>query len=163
MKSIFLTTILISTILFSTLCFSQSTNCGDAVSQLQNYASQVNHLYSNEYWTVIPNQRCPAVDIYGRPFNSVIVQNCRNQWLYQLNTWYSQQANYVNNMYVQIVRGCTTQPISDDRKPAPKVKRSADVNEEIDTEEIEELTADLDESKAVRITIPKTASGFRKN
>lgn len=163
MKKVFLCINLL--MLISVTCsFSQSTNCADAVTQLQSYASQINQIYSEEYWNVIPGQRCPGCcDVYGRPFNPVMVQNCRLQWLAQLNTWYGQQCNYVNNMYVQIVRGCTTQRESNTRRPSPRVKRGSDENDEIDTDEIEELTADVDDAKTIPIRIPRTAAGFRRN
>ena len=147
----------------SVFSFSQSsTNCADAVAQLQNYATQVNQLYVYYYWTAIPNQ-CPEVNAYGVVNNPTLVQYCRYQWYYQLNVWYYQQANYVNALYTQIVKGCTTQSLTENGgRPAPKVKQGAEANSKINTEEIKDLTMDVDDSKAVRITIPKTASGYRK-
>lgn len=139
----------------------QATNCGQAVTQLQNYAAQINQFYHNEYWTVIPNVRCPAYDRWGRPFHPVMVQNCRLQTLGHLNQWYGQQCVYVNNWYAQIVKGCAVEPPTNIRKPAPRPTAGGDENTEIDTDEIEELTAGIDEDKALKITIPKTASGFR--
>lgn len=156
---------LISTVLIlaftSTLTFSQSTNCKAAVERLQNYAMQVNQIYNAEYWSVIPNQRCPAYDMWGRPYNPVVVQNCRLNYLMQLNMWYSQQSNYVNNTYATIVNGCMATPPDEIEKPAPVVKRDSEEKEKIDTGKIEELSTDIDESKAVKITIPKTAAGFK--
>jgi hypothetical protein len=148
-------------VILSELSFSQTTNCGQAVAQLQNYAAQVNQVYNNEYWTTIPNQRCPSFDQWGRPFNPQIVQNCRWQMVGFLNQWYGQQCNYVNNTYIQIMQGCASNPKSISRKPAPKPISGEIENEEIDTEQIEEMTAGIDEDKAIRITIPKTASGFK--
>ncbi len=139
----------------------QATNCGQAVNQLQSYAAQINRFYYNEYWTVIPNVRCPAYDQWGRPFNPVMVQNCRNQTLWYLNQWYGQQCNYVNNWYAQIVRGCSVQTPPIIRKPAPRPKQNGEENTQIDTDEIQDLTAGIDEEKALKISIPKTASGFR--
>lgn len=159
MKAIYLSALL----LFMTIkqAPAQSTNCGDAVLQLQNYAAQVNQLYNNEYWTVIPGARCPAYDQWGRPFNLVVVQNCRLQMLGYLNNWYGQQCAYVNNWYAQIVRGCSDQQPSTTVKPAPRKITGSEENEQIDTDEIEELTAGIDEEKAVKIKIPKTAAGFK--
>jgi hypothetical protein len=152
--------ILLSMILFNQLIFSQ-ISCGDAVLQLQNYAVQVNQVYSNEYAIIIPNQRCPSYDALGRPFNPQIVQNCRWQMLNYLNTWYGQQCNYVNDKYLQIMLGCATQSNLITRKPGPTPINGDAENSEIDTDQIEEMTAGIDEDKAVKITIPKTASGFK--
>jgi len=156
-KNIYLTVIVI---LLCNTGFSQ-TNCGDAVAQLQNYASQINQFYNNEYWTIIPNQRCPAFDHIGRPYNPVLVQNCRLQTLAYLNNWYQQQCNYVNTCYATIVRGCALQPPSSINRPAPKPKPGSEESEQIDTDQIQDLTAGIDEDKTVRITIPKTAEGFK--
>lgn len=159
MKKTILSTILFL-LLISKFSFSQTT-CGDAIQQLQSYATQVNQIYNYEYWTGIPNQRCPAFDQWGRAFNPQFVQNCRWQTLGYLNTWYGQQCNYVNTIYMQIVRGCASNPSGSSNKPAPRPTKNDDQNEEIDTNQIEELTAGVDEDKAVRITIPKTATGFK--
>lgn len=138
--------------------YSQST-CGEAIYNLQNYAVQVNRIYSDEYWSIIPNLRCPLTDSYGRVVNPMIVQNCRLQFLQHLNQWYFNQCTYVNNMYAQIARSCSdSTPIKN--KPAPISRKASDQMEEINTNDIEELTAGVDEEKAVRITIPKTAAGF---
>lgn len=141
--------------------FSQSTNCPTAVTQLQNYAAQVNQFYYNEYWTVIPNVRCPAVNAWGQPYNPALVQNCRLQMLSYLNNWYGQQCMTVNNWYAQIARSCSAEPQTNIVKPAPPRISGSDENSEIDTDEIEELTAGIDEEKAVKITIPKTPQGFK--
>ena len=154
--------IAILTLAQSKFSFGQYTDCGKAVTQLQNYAAQVNQIYQYEYWTAIPNQRCPAFDAWGRPFNPQVVQNCRWQTLTYLNQWYGQQSNLVNNWYIQIMQGCSTNPQrTPSDGPAPRQKSGGDENEQIDTEQIEDLTAGIDEDKAVRISIPKTASGFK--
>lgn len=141
---------------------AQNTGCAEAVAQLQNYAAQINQFYYNEYWTIIPNVRCPAFDQWGRPFHPLMVQNCRNQTLISLNQWYGQQCIYINNWYNQIVRGCSVQPQSPTAPtPAPRTVTGTDESAQINTDQIKELKAGIDESKAVKITIPKTASGYR--
>jgi hypothetical protein len=154
-------------LLSSLAAFTQTptVSCGDAVTQLQVYATQVNQIYGNEYWRVIPNQRCPAYNAWGQPFNPQLVQNCRLQMLYNLNQWYGMQCNYVNNWYLQIMRGCSTKEDDLDEentdKPAPKKRVDSEENDAIDTDEIKDLNVGIDEDKAVKIKIPKTASGFK--
>ncbi|WP_123921998.1 hypothetical protein [Flavobacterium sp. LM4] len=82
--------------------------------------------------------------------------------LQSLNQWYYNQCVYVNNTYAQIMSNCGN---SDNtaNKPAPISKKKSDEMEQIDTDEIEDLTAGVDENKAVRITIPRTAAGFNPN
>lgn len=140
---------------------AQNVSCGQAVSQLQSYAAQVNQLYQNEYWQVIPNIRCPLYNNIGQPVHPQIVQNCRLQMLGYLNQWYGQQCIYVNNTYAQIARACSVNEPTSIRKPAPRPNPGNGESAEIDTNEIEELTAGIDEDKAMRISIPKTASGYR--
>jgi hypothetical protein len=146
-------------------CFGQTMNCSDAAYRLQSYASQVNAIYQQEYWNVIPNTRCPAVvaDQWGRPVgvHPELVQNCRWQMLANLNQWYGAQCQYINSWYVQIVRGCSTDRSSRVGQPAPDPIDDDSENIEIDTDEIEELTAGIDEEKALKITIPRTAAGFK--
>jgi hypothetical protein len=135
---------------------AKAIGCGIAVGQLLNYANQVNKFYNAEYYTVIPNNRCPAYDRWGRPFHPLLVQNCRNQHLMMLNNWYVQQSNYVKAWQGQIVSVCLTKP--------PKKDERITGNEDtakIDTEQIEELQVGVDEDKAIKITIPKTAEGFK--
>jgi len=141
--------------------FCQTLSCGQAVYQLQSYAAQVNQAYYNEYWTFIPQQRCPQYDQWERPFNPQIVQNCRWQMYTYLNQWYAQQCNYVNNWYAQIVRGCSIDRPVNIPSPAPRPIQGGDENNQIDTEEIKDLTVGIDEEKAIKISIPKTASGFK--
>src|SRR5690606_7018840 len=137
-------------------------NCGEAVARLYSYAGQVNQIYYNEYWRVIPLQRCPEIDIRTHQrYHPAVVQNCRNQMLWNLNTWYGQQVNLVNNWYFQIVRGCTQSDSNTIQRPGPVTVKREGQADPIDDDEIEDLTAGIDEEKAVRITIPKTASGFR--
>lgn len=154
------TSILAFIILVQSFCVSraQTINCGDALLQLQGYAAQVNAIYQTEYRSVIPYQRCPGCcDAWGRYYPPQVVQNCRYQMLMMLNNWYAQQASYVNYWYAQIVRGCSTQPPVEIKKIAT-VPKGADEAPEIEEDEI---TAGIDEDKAVKITIPKTPAGFR--
>ena len=145
--------------------FAQNIACGQAVTQLQSYAAQVNKLYQNEYWQIIPNVRCPAyvTNQWGQavPVNPQLIQNCRWQMLGYLNQWYGMQCQYVNNWYAQIVKGCAVDPPTSISLPAPDKKTGNEENTEIDTGEIEELTAGIDEDKALKIIIPKTASGYK--
>ena len=150
-KTILITILLLA---ISKPSFGQSTKCGAAVSQLQSYVLQVNQSYSNEYNQIIPMQRCPAYDAWNRPYAAQIVQNCRVQMVGYLNQWYGQQSNYVNNWYFQIMQSCAN---PDRNIPSPTN------NDTIDEDEIKNLTAGIDEDKAVRITIPKTAAGFKPN
>jgi len=140
---------------------AQSINCGQAVQYLLNYASQVNQAYINEFNSIIPNQRCPAYDAWGRPYHPQVVQNCRYQMLVYLNQWYGQQCGYVNRWYVQLAQACAKNPDDHTNSPAPGQNSGGGQSPEIETEPIEELTAGVDEDKAVRITIPKTPSGFK--
>jgi hypothetical protein len=137
-------------------------NCGTAVQQLQSYAAQVNQIYQNEYWQIIPNQRCPAFDAWGNPYAPAMVQNCRMQWLSSLNTWYATQCNYVNNWYAQIASACTNDDSGRNRPAPDETPDGGEQGSEIDTDEIEDLAVGVDDEKTVRIRIPKTAAGFRR-
>lgn len=128
--------------------------CGVATAALITYATQVDRTYRNEYAVAIPNMRCPAYDPWGRAFNPILVQNCRVQMVGMLNNWYGQQSVYVNNWYAQIVNACATKPPAED-------EASETATNKIDTKKIEDLTGGIDEDKAIRITIPKTAEGFK--
>ena len=145
-------------ILFTKPAFSQQIDCGSAALQLQTYVNQVNDGYRYEVNVLIPSQRCP--DYWnGYPVNPQLVNNCRQQMYYYLNQWYGQQCNYVNAWYYQIVANCgggqrTT-------KPAPPKSNDTEPVEEIDTNEIESLTAGVDENKTVKIRIPETAAAYR--
>lgn len=154
-------TLLSFLLILHTSGFSQTTNCATAINQLQNYAAGVNRMYNYEYWTAIPGQRCPAYDAWGRPFNPVAVQNCRQQMLYYLNQWYASQCNYVNRTYVQISQSCLTEQPETDDNPAPDPVDGSDEGDKINTGKIKDLTAGVDEDKAVRITIPKNPTGFK--
>ena len=160
MKKVFIAALLV-TLMSNAILAQQATNCSDAVTQLQQYASRVNNFYSAEYWSVIPNQRCPAFNAWGQPFNPVVVQNCRLTILAYLNNWYAQQCTYVNTLYAQIVRGCSTNPPRNVIKPAPGGKSGSEESDEINTDKIEDLTAGIDEEKAIKITIPKNPTGYR--
>jgi len=135
------------------------TNCNTAINRLQYYAAQVNQIYQNEYWRVIPGQRCPAFDRNGIPYNPQVVQNCRLQMLGYLNNWYAQQCNYVNNLYSQIVQGCQIPDPGD--TPAPDPEPGTGQSAKISTSKIKQLSAGVDEDKTVKITIPTTADGFK--
>lgn len=172
LKKIKMIKIILTAILFFAFTkfdYAQS-NCGQAVDQLQNYAANVNRIYQEEYWQTIPNVRCPAfvTNQWGQPIavNPQVVQNCRWQMLYGLNQWYGQQCNLVNNWYIQIMRGCATnqqQPQKINRKPAPKPITNDDESEQINTDQIEDLTAGIDEDKSSPIRIPKTPAGYKPN
>ncbi len=144
---------------YSLSALSQNTDCSSAVSQLQSYSMQVNQIYQAEYWTVIPNQRCPAYNAYGQPFNPYVVQNCRNQMLIGLNQWYVQQSSYVNNVYNQLIYSCTSQPQSIEKRETQRIVGTK-VAESID-EDLDDLITGVDEEKTVKIKIPKTAAGFK--
>ncbi|WP_420154851.1 hypothetical protein [Siphonobacter sp.] len=154
------------TVIFIFCCNSilaQNVGCGQAVAQLQNYAIQVNQIYHNEYWQVIPSIRCPAVNQFNQPYHPQLVQNCRMQMVNNLNQWYGQQCLYVNNLYSQIVKGCVIQPTSYPRLDSRLGPDSSKESSPIDVDQIDELVADVDDTKALKITIPKTASGFKPN
>jgi hypothetical protein len=154
---------LLIVLLFKTgISFGQQMNCAQAAQQLQMYAVQVNQIYQNEYWSIIPNQRCPAVNAFGMPFNPVMVQNCRMQMLAMLNNWYAQQCDYVNGWYYTIANTCSGAGLGS--RPAPNVDPAGTGEEyEIDTEEIENLKVAVNDEKMVKIKIPKTALGFKGN
>lgn len=133
---------------------AKAISCGVAVAQLLNYAHQVNNFRNNEINIAIPGYRCPDFDQWGRPFYPVLVQNCRNQHLIWLNNWYAQQVNYVNAWQGQIVSTCVAKP------PEKEERRDEDIAK-IDTEQIEDLKIGLDEEKSIKITIPKTAEGYK--
>ena len=141
---------------FSQVCFSQQ-DCRTAVRNLQAYASNVNQMYYNEYWYIIPNQRCPGVG--GTPTQ---IYTCRNQWLTWLNGWYYQQCQLVNSYYIQVANSCLTEGSTKPPKPAPKpISTTGDEQEQIKVDNIDELAAGVDDNKTTRITIPTTADGFR--
>lgn len=128
------------------LCVSHSVqaqptmSCGIAQQQLQGYVGQVNYVANYEYTQGIP-MRCG--------FN---VQ-CQTWWFTQLNMWYSQQAQQVNNWYQQIAIQCT-----EDQNPKSITKitsKSSSINDDA----IEDLEID-DEDKTVRIKIPSNPKGF---
>lgn len=134
-------------------------SCGVATQSLQNYAAQVNQFYNTEYWTVIPNQRCPAYDQYGRYFDPNIVQNCRIQTLTYLNQWYGQQSAYVNNWYASIVRACSTQNTTS--YPGSGQTIGSREAPPINVSKIENIEVADNENKVVKISIPDTPEGFK--
>ncbi|WP_324680935.1 hypothetical protein [Hymenobacter sp. GOD-10R] len=147
--------------------YSQTT-CSTAISQLQSYANQVNKAYWEEYNSIIPNQRCPAFNQWGQPYDQTIVYNCRQQWLANLNQWYANQCAYVNNCYASIVSSCSNQQPT--RMPAPPIKDSDEDDDSTDgsvaqqqlinAQSIKNITVGENRNKPVRITIPATADGF---
>lgn len=124
---------------------AQTSTCGSAVSQLQNYVAQVNAFASSEYNQGIP-MRCG-----GNP-------NCMQWWLGQLNGWYMQQTNLVNGWYGQLTQQCTHQSGAPGR--IRNRRPSNDDPGEIDESSIEDIRVD-DEDKTVRIRIPSSPKGFR--
>lgn len=140
--------------------YAQNISCGQAVLQLQTYAGQVNNMYQAEYFNAIPNVRCPAYNSFGQPYHPQVVQDCRwKMWVY-LNQWYGQQSNYVNNWYAQIVNGCSAQASVPNSRPAPGSVSGDSQSTEINTGQIKNLTAGIDNSKPLKITIPTTAAGY---
>lgn len=120
---------------------AQQMACGQAVSQLQSYAQQVNAAASQQYEYI--RMQCG--------WN----QQCQMMYLGQLNQWYQQQSQMVNNWYMQISSQCNR------RQPPPlRNKQRRDEPPELDEDSIGQLDVD-DEDKTVRIRIPSTPKGFR--
>lgn len=144
---------------------AQNTNCGLAVNQLQSYAARVNQIYQYEYWTGIPNFRCPACcDGWGRNFHPAQVGQCRQTMLVYLNNWYAQQSNYVNQTYYTIVNYCTTSPSKNYPDiVAPRVETGSGENTKIETERIADLRVGIDEDETAPIKIPNNPVGFKGN
>jgi hypothetical protein len=164
MKRIFILTVLCIPVIGLGQNYGNSTlDCISAVSQLQSYAQQVNQTYYNEFHFTIPNNRCPAYDGWGRAYNPLAIQNCRNQMVINLNIWYSQQSNYVNNWYMSIASSCSDNGPDGEiyTRPAPRRRSDENENRQISTVQIEELSKDIDGDRQVRISIPRTAEGFR--
>lgn len=141
---------------------SQNVNCLNAVQQLQNYATQVNTIYNQEYFENIPKIRCPAFNQFGQYYNPQMVNNCRTNFLVSLNQWYGQQSINVNNWYFQIVQSCN----SNSQTPGslgPANKPTKDSGGNINTNQIKDLVVGVDQGKALRIDIPTTAQGYNPN
>lgn len=119
------------------------TNCGQAVTQLQSYAQQVNAVAQQAYYQGIPMQ-CG--------WN----QQCQYMMLSELNAWYEQQAQLVNSWYMQIQQQCNRQ------QAPPPVRSRARRNAppEMDENRLSELEVDK-EDRTVRIRIPSTPQGYR--
>ena len=126
--------------------------CDIAAGQLINYANQVKAFYDTEYFLAIPTTRCPAY-WNGQPVPWQMVQNCQYQHVVWLNQWFGQQTAYMNNWQNQILNTCFTK--------RPKVDPIGEQVGKIDTDQLEEIQAGVDEDKAIRITIPKTAEGYK--
>jgi hypothetical protein len=147
---------------------AQQVSCGQAIAQLQGYAAQINATYHTEYVEVIPNQRCPTS--YYNPWGQLImvhpqeIQNCRAYWYTSLNSWYGQQCTYINSWYAQILQGCSWGPTPTyEATPAPLRNATINENRPIDTQQIQQLVANVNEKKLVKLVIPSTAEGYKPN
>lgn len=137
------------------------TNCAVAAERVQQYAISVNQMYQAEYWEIIPNQRCPGYDVWGRPYAPQVVYSCRQRMLGYLNQWYTQQCIYVNSMYGQLMRSCSASSSGSDEQAEPIAPGRTVGTSEGKSISTEEITAGIDEGKTVRITIPRTPAGFQ--
>lgn len=115
------------------------TTCGDGVSQLQAYISQVNQIAYYEYSQGI-GMRCMGN------------MQCGYYLLAQLNQWYNYQASLANTWYMQLARQCSSQ--------SPTRLNRGSVDSGIDEEAVEEMEVD-DEDKTVVLRIPDNPRGFR--
>lgn len=128
---------------------AQDLRCSSAVAQLQGYATRVNAIANFE----------STQGVFARcGYN----QFCQQQWLYQLNGWYMQQANHVNAWYSQIVQACSAPPDRGGRGRGrvPGRAPSGDGPGQIDEGAIDDIEIDR-EDKSVRIRIPSNPQGFR--
>ena len=131
----------------SSRAMGQSPTCGAALSQLQNYVTQVNAFANVEYFRNIP-ARC-GPNAY-----------CQQTWLNRLNVWYQQQTALVNGWYQQIGLQCSP---GSGPQPPTRVRSAPPSGEEpgrIDESSITDLQVD-DEDKTVRIQIPDNPHGYR--
>jgi hypothetical protein len=137
-------TILLGIVLYCGLTVSasaQMNTCGMALQQLQMYVGRVNQTAQYEYYQGIP-MRCR-----GNPM-------CGQAMLQQLNFWYAQQSNMVNNYYMQISAQCSSGP------PTPLERRPDDTGSpRISERDVKTVQID-DEDRTVRIKIPSTPQGF---
>jgi hypothetical protein len=120
------------------------TQCNEAPAALQQYVGQVNQVANFWYFQGIP-QRC-----FRNPM-------CASAMLQQLNFWYQQQANLVNQWYSQIAVQCTNSRPTKDDMPF----RDAKPGKDVDSSAIDDLDVDANDDKTVAIVIPDTPSGFR--
>ncbi|GAB3097803.1 hypothetical protein [Lysobacter terrae] len=126
-----------SCLVASTTAAAQNMTCGNAVMQLQAYIAQVNQYAAMEQQQGIP-MRCG--------WN----QQCSQWWYAQLNNWYWQQSQLVNNWYNQISMTCGNgQEMQTQR------------GEEMDDDVVDEIEVD-DEDKTVAIKIPSTPKGYNR-
>ena len=90
---------------------SYCETASEQMAQLQNYVQQVNMEYSRwaSYYTNAYNEGaniCQQAQYYGNPYyyqQGSNEMNWANQSKYQLDSWYAQQTQIVNNYYQQIV------------------------------------------------------------
>lgn len=122
---------------------AQMNTCGAAVGQLQDYVARVNQVTQFEMQGGIA-RRCG-----GNPY-------CMQGLYQQLQMWYAQQSNLVNNYYMQISQQCSQQP----SRPLPRRHGRDDGPSTIDEDDVSQLDVD-DEDKTVKIRIPKTPQGFQ--
>jgi hypothetical protein len=123
--------------------FAQMNTCGNALLQLQQYVAMVNQTAHFEF------SRGIAMRCGGNPY-------CGRALLQQLNFWYAQQANLVNNYYMQISQQCSSRVPS----PLPPRPGGGGISRTIDEEDVTDLRVD-DEDRTVRIRIPSTPQGFQ--
>jgi hypothetical protein len=124
---------------------SQNIPCNVALYNLQNYAHQVNYMYSSYYTNIA----------YG---------SCGYNWqtcLYNLNGWYYNQCVMVNNWYIQLYNQCAYTPSqSPSRRPAPR-NRGNDRMSDIDEEDLNDLADEINPNKSTRINIPDNPVGWQ--
>jgi hypothetical protein len=116
---------------------AQMNTCGMALQQLQMYVVQVNQTAQFEYQQGIP-MRCG-----GNPM-------CGQAMFQQLNFWYAQQANMVNNYYMQIASQCSSRG----QVPMPRQPDNRMTERDVTTLDVD------DKDRTVRIRIPSTPQGF---
>jgi hypothetical protein len=121
---------------------AQTMNCGQAVTQLQSYAQQVNVVANQVYYQVIPMQ-CGYH------------QQCQIMMLGQLSAWYQEQAQLVTQWYIQINQQCNQR-----QGPALQNRAGREGAPELDRGRIADLQVD-NEDRTVRIRIPDTPRGYR--
>ncbi len=122
------------------------TSCSNAVMQLQHYAQGVNQMYYHYYTNA--------------------GSYCGFNWAYclnNLNYWYFQQCNYVNQWYNTIAYQCAS--IQPTHKPAPTRQIHDRQAPEMDVDEIEDLEEDIADAgngrKKVTLQIPTDATGWQ--
>ena len=127
---------------------AQDVRCPVAVAQLRAYAVNVNTMANYE-----ANQ--------GVAMRCGFNQWCQQQWLYQVNLWYAQQASLVNGWYGQIVQACSAGSVDTaEGGRRPRRPPAGERTGRIDEEEIENIDVDR-KDQTVRIRIPSNPQGFR--